>query len=225
MIDLHTHTLMSDGVLLPSELVRRAQKLDYRCVGLADHADASNLEMVVTNSIKVAEELNQYLDILVIPGVELTHIPPASFSGMAKKAREMGAAIVVAHGESPVEPVAAGTNRAAIEAGVDILAHPGLITEEEIGMAAAGGVLLEISAREGHSLTNGRVVALARKAGARMILNTDAHEPRDLIRIKFAGIVAQGAGLSETEFQAIRANTIDFVNNLEFCKKAGKSLS
>ncbi|MEK7309147.1 MAG: PHP domain-containing protein, partial [Nitrospirota bacterium] len=30
MIDLHTHSLLSDGVLLPSELIRRAYVIGYK---------------------------------------------------------------------------------------------------------------------------------------------------------------------------------------------------
>ena len=62
------------------------------------------------------------------------------------------------HGESPVEPVIEGTNRAGIEAGADILAHPGNITEEDARLAAEKGVYLEITARAGHSETNQHVI-------------------------------------------------------------------
>ena len=44
------------------------------------------------------------------------------------RARALGAQIVLVHGETIVEPVPPGTNHQAIEAGVDILAHPGLIS-------------------------------------------------------------------------------------------------
>ena len=44
MIDLHTHSILSDGELLPSELARRAQVEGYRIIGISDHADPSNLD-------------------------------------------------------------------------------------------------------------------------------------------------------------------------------------
>jgi len=47
MIDLHTHTLFSDGVLLPAELARRAQVLGYQALAMTDHVDSSNLEFVL----------------------------------------------------------------------------------------------------------------------------------------------------------------------------------
>ncbi|MBU1083703.1 MAG: histidinol phosphate phosphatase domain-containing protein, partial [Candidatus Omnitrophica bacterium] len=92
-----------------------------------------------------------------------------------------GALIVVGHGESPAEPVIKGTNRAAIEAGVDILAHPGNISPEDALLAAENGVYLEITSRRGHSFGNEHVFAEALKAGAEMVFNTDSHGPEDLM--------------------------------------------
>lgn len=47
MIDFHTHTLFSDGELLPSELARRAKEIGYRSICFTDHVDMSNMETVV----------------------------------------------------------------------------------------------------------------------------------------------------------------------------------
>ena len=123
MIDLHTHSLFSDGELIPSELVRRMEALGYKAVAITDHVDASQLDFVVPRIVHIAEELNHHQAVRVIPGVELTHVPPGLIASLVKEARELGAALVVIHGESPVEPVAPGTNRAGIEAKADILAQ------------------------------------------------------------------------------------------------------
>ena len=211
MIDLHTHTLMSDGELVPSELARRALVKGYRYLGLADHVDSSNLEDVAPRAVKAAAEINPHLELTVIPGVELTHVPPPLFPVLTQRARDLGAVIVVAHGESPVEPVAPGTNRAAIEAGVDILAHPGLITAEEAALAAERGVLLEITVRKGHSLTNGHVARMAKQAGAGLVLNTDTHAPTDLVDIDFARLVVLGAGLTEDDFEEMRRRSLALI--------------
>ncbi|MDD1737550.1 MAG: histidinol phosphate phosphatase domain-containing protein, partial [Methanothrix sp.] len=117
----------------------------------------------------------------------------------ASLARRLGAEIVVVHGETPVEPVRPGTNRAALEADVDILAHPGFITLEEAELARENNVCLEITSRRGHNITNGHVVRLAKMAGAKMIVNTDSHAPGDLISSKRAVEIAMGAGLTHEE--------------------------
>ncbi|MBW1736735.1 MAG: histidinol phosphate phosphatase domain-containing protein, partial [Deltaproteobacteria bacterium] len=102
MIDLHTHTLFSDGELIPSELVRRLEVMGYKAVALTDHADSSNLDFIIPRIVKVARELNQAQSVKVVPGVELTHVPPSLIGSMVSVARELGAALVVVHGESPV---------------------------------------------------------------------------------------------------------------------------
>ncbi|MBW2086419.1 MAG: histidinol phosphate phosphatase domain-containing protein, partial [Deltaproteobacteria bacterium] len=207
MIDLHTHTLLSDGELLPSELVRRAEDHGYRYIALTDHVDSSNLDFVVPRLVQAVREMEAHFQVRIIPGAELTHVPPALFASLAQKARELGAVLLVAHGETPVEPVAPGTNRAAIEAGVDILAHPGLITDEEASLAAQKGVCLEITARKGHCLTNGHVALVAKAVGAGLVLNTDSHDPADLITLDFARVVARGAALSEKAYKGMRTQT------------------
>jgi len=192
--DFHTHTLFSDGELIPSELVRRARALDHKVIALTDHADASNVEFIVPNLARVSEELNQYWDIQVLPGVEITHVPPETIKKLAIKAKKLGAKIVVVHGETPVEPVMLGTNRSAIESGeVDILAHPGIIDEKDAKLANNSDIFLEITARSGHNIGNGRVAAL----GENFLLNTDTHSPNNLITQEFAYKVALGAGLNE----------------------------
>ncbi len=206
MIDLHAHTLLSDGVLVPSELARRAAVCGYKALAITDHADESNLELVLAQTIKVCAELNKQKGLKLMAGVELTHLPIDTIGRMVKKARLLGAALVVGHGETIAEPVAPGTNRAFINAGVDILAHPGLITPREASLAAKRSVHLEISTRKGHSLTNGHVGAAAKKAGAKMLVNSDAHCPGDLNSSAKALNVVLGAGLTGRDFKRMQEN-------------------
>ncbi|MBA4369322.1 MAG: PHP domain-containing protein [Desulfobacterium sp.] len=206
MIDLHTHSIFSDGVLIPSELVRRAQAAGLRAIGLTDHGDLSNIDFIIPRIVGVAGHLNQAMDIKVIPGIEITHVPPAHIAMVAQKARALGARIIIVHGETIVEPVAPGTNRAALESDIDVLAHPGLISEQDVILAKEKGIFLEITARKGHSLTNGHVAILAKKHGAKLVINTDTHEPCDFINQAQAIRVVLGAGLSENDFQAMQKN-------------------
>ena len=177
--------------------------LGYEAVAITDHADGSNLDLIVPRLRRAAEELNRYSPCKLIPGVEITHVPPPLIPEMITRARDLGAEIVVVHGETLAEPVAPGTNRAAISAEADILAHPGLITEEEVKLAAEKGVFLEISGRKGHCLANGHVVRLARKYGAPLIINSDAHAPGDFMSQEFAFRVGLGAGLSPEEVERL----------------------
>lgn len=207
LIDLHTHSLFSDGELIPSELVRRLEFLGYSAVAITDHADSSSLDFVIPRMVQVAEDLNRSQSVRVVPGIELTHVPPDLIGSLVKKARKLGAKLVVIHGETIVEPVAPGTNRAGLHAGADIIAHPGLITIEEVRLAAEKEILLEISARAGHSFTNGHVARLACESGANLILNSDAHAPKDFMTQEFARSVVEGAGLPPDSLTKLLSNS------------------
>lgn len=214
MIDLHTHSIFSDGELIPFELVRRAEDKGYKIIAICDHMDFSNMDFIIPRIVKVAKKINERGKILVIPGCELTHIPPEFYKEAVKESRKLGAKIVVGHGESPVEPVELGTNRAAIEAGVDILAHPGLIKEEDIKLASKRGVFLEITARSGHNITNGHVAQLAIKHRANLVINTDAHSPKDLITKDFAYLVGCGSGLDSDQLDRLYKKVYSWIKTL-----------
>ena len=206
VFDFHTHTLLSDGELVPAELARRVKVAGYEVLGLADHADHGCLAGVLAAARAAALALAGHLDgLTVLPGVEITHVPPALIGDLVQKARDLGASHVVVHGESPVEPVAPGTNLAAIEAGVDLLAHPGHLSEKEAARAAEKGVFLELSLRGGHGLTNGWVARLARKYGAGLLVSSDGHEVGEYLTPALQRSTALGAGLSEEEFTDLLA--------------------
>ncbi|PIE66067.1 MAG: PHP domain-containing protein [Desulfobacterales bacterium] len=215
MIDLHTHTFFSDGALVPSEHLRRVQVLGYEAIAITDHADSSNLEFLITNLKRAAEELNPTSPTRLIVGVELTHVPPELIAPLTKRARTLGAECVVVHGETPVEPVIPGTNLAALEADIDLLAHPGFITVEEVKLAAQKNIMLELSGRKGHSLTNGHVAKLALAAGAPLAINADAHTPSDFLTKEMAEKVGLGAGLTADQYQQVRENMNTFIAGLQ----------
>jgi putative hydrolase len=207
VIDLHTHSIFSDGVLIPTELARRAEVAGCRVIAITDHADHSNIDFILPRMVKVCKKISEAFSIRAIPGIELTHVHPDHIHELTLKARSLGAAVIVVHGETIAEPVMPGTNMAAINAPIDILAHPGLLSEEEAKQAAENSIYLEISARKGHSLTNGHVLSLARKYKAPLVLNTDSHGPEDLISRERARLIAAGAGMSGDEIDAMFKNS------------------
>ncbi len=197
--DFHMHTSMSDGELLPMELIRRAAAMDHRAVALTDHASFSNLDWIVQSLAADCKKAEAW-GIEAIPGVELTHVPVRHIDEAVRKSRKMGAELILVHGETPVEPVERGTNRAAVSnPDVDILAHPGMIELDDAELAAKNGIILEITCRKGHSLANGHVARMAREAKATILVNTDTHSPGDLSTQAFANTVASGSGLTPEE--------------------------
>jgi len=207
VIDLHTHSIFSDGELIPAELAQRAHAAGYDVIAITDHVDHSNMDFIIPRIVKVCSMITKAGKIKVLPGVEITHVAPAQISGLADEARKSGAKIIIVHGETVVEPVPAGTNLAALKSSIDILAHPGLLTEEEALLAAQRGIYLEITTRRGHGFTNGHVAAMAIKFKANLILNNDAHSPADFVGGKMAVTIARGAGLTEDEVSAMLENS------------------
>nr|WP_319372919.1 histidinol phosphate phosphatase domain-containing protein [uncultured Methanobacterium sp.] len=202
-IDLHTHSIFSDGELLPSEIARRACVLGHQAVAITDHVDASNLDCV-GRVINAVLDIRDNWDIEIVPGAEITHAPSEIIPKLARKAKELGAEVIVVHGETLVEPVIEGTNWSAVNCSdVDVLAHPGLITYEEARIAKENDIALEISARRGHSLGNGHVVQVALDVGANLVVDTDTHAPGDLVNCEMAKKIALGAGLPEKEIKKV----------------------
>lgn len=207
MIDLHTHSFLSDGELIPSELIRRAEAIGYKAIAITDHVDPSNIDLVVPKIVSVLKKLRNFISIEAIPGAEITHVPPQIIHELVKEARHLGAKIVVVHGQTIVEPVAPGTNRAAIEANADILAHPGIISEEDLLLAKEKGVALEITSRKGHSLSNGYVAKEAMRFGVPLCINTDAHSPSDLITKETAISILLASGIEKNRIDSIFENS------------------
>ncbi len=215
--DFHTHTLLSDGCSNPIELIRFAYAYGYKCIGITDHGSYSNLERVIESTKKDCELAEKYWDIIAVPGIELTNVPAESIGEMARSAKELGTRMVVVHGETIVEEVEEGTNLAALRSEhVDLLAHPGIMTSEEAELAVKNDIYIEITKRIGHSLTNGRVVEIGRKAGVKFLINSDSHSYPDLYCGEFQKEVALGSGLSSEEYSRIIDN-----NQKEFLKKIG----
>lgn len=209
MYDLHTHTILSDGEMLPTELIRRMAVVGYTTVAIADHADTSNIEEILTTLAKVRESAKIY-GVKLLCGVEITHVPPSQIPDLAKTAKELGADIVVVHGETTVEPVAPGTNLASCGCRyVNVLAHPGLITIEEARLAAKNGVALELTSRGGHNRTNGHVAKIAQEAGCQLVIDSDAHAPHDILSEGAKYSVAKGAGLTDAQCREVLSLNID----------------
>lgn len=209
MYDLHTHTILSDGEMLPIELIRRMAVLGYTTVAITDHVDPSNATSVIESLVQVRKSA-QLFGIRLLCGIEITHVPPSQIAGIAKEARTTGADIVVVHGETPVEPVAPGTNHAACGCrDVNVLAHPGLISLEDALLAAKNNVALEITSRGGHNRTNGHVVQVARETACQIVVDSDAHAPHDLLDERARFIIAKGAGLTDAECKQVISLNID----------------
>ena len=61
--DLHTHSIYSDGVLHPREVVREAKEKDIKNLALTDHNSIDGVEEAISEGKKIG--------VNVIPGIEI----------------------------------------------------------------------------------------------------------------------------------------------------------
>ena len=204
LYDFHTHTFHSDGVLSPIELINRAFVKGYSAIAITDHVAIGSLARLIKEVSEDCALARAHWDILAIPGVELTHVPPQAISEMAKRAKELGACIVIVHGETSAEPVEKGTNFAAVQSAyVDILAHPGLLTIEEASLAAKNNIFIELTARKGHSAANSHVASVSQKAKARLLVSSDAHHEKDLLMPSLVESILHQANINQRQRRQI----------------------
>jgi putative hydrolase len=205
--DFHSHTYLTDGHESATSMWWAAAYRGHRVLAITDHIALEDPRRIL---VPLREEARAFESgpITTLVGVELTLAPPRSIAAAAREARRAGAEIVIVHGETTAERVPPGTNRAAIESGeVDLLAHPGFLTEAEAELAAKNGVALEISGRSLHSRTNGHVARIALAAGADLVVDSDAHRPDDLLDYSMAELVAHGAGLTTAQVRRALRDT------------------
>lgn len=207
-IEFHTHTILSDGALLPSELIRRAYVADHEAIAITDHVDFSNIDSVIRATKRAAEGTS---GIEVLVGAEITHVVPEKIPKLVGKAKALGAQLVIVHGETITEPVALGTNKAAAAVSdVNIIAHPGLVSEEDVELADQNGIYLELTARCGHNVTNGHVAKIA----SNLLVNSDCHGTELITNVQ-AEQIARGAGLNEDQaLRVIRRNATSLLNKI-----------
>jgi histidinol phosphatase-like PHP family hydrolase len=194
-------------------------------MAITDHADYSNIEHIINSLHRAAPKLKEYYGIEVIVGVELTYIPPDDIENMVEAARNLRAELVIVHGETSAEDVPPGTNLAGVKAKSDILAHPGNLTDEVaqiaiqnnvyIELTTRGGHRDELTTRGGHRDTNKGVAEIAVRNGCNLILNTDSHEPEDLLdKDKIAGVLMQ-SGLKSDYYEVLRGNSLSLIETIK----------
>ena len=115
--DFHTHSTLSDGELTHTELIRRTHVAGYTALAVSDHAGVGSLSRLGEELRRDCALASEHWEITALPGVELTHVPPVGIQLAVREARSAGLIVISVHGETVTEPVAEGTNRAAIASG------------------------------------------------------------------------------------------------------------
>jgi len=205
--DFHSHTFLTDGRASATDMWREADVLGHVALAVTDHVALEDPKPLLDRLRQEATAWEgEALTTLI--GVEVTMIPPRKIPDVVRAARRAGAEIVIVHGETPANPVPMGTNRAAVELNdVDVLAHPGFLTTEEAELAKSHDVILELTARALHMVTNGHVARLALEVGNDLVVDSDAHATDQLVSAAHARQVARGAGVPESAVTRVLRET------------------
>ena len=200
MTDFHIIIRGSEGHGFDcASALRYASLAGIRFAGLILPSDGTNFSLLAAMAAQV-RRLSLYANVEAWAGVELRHMPPALLPDAVREAREAGASLVLVHGESITDQVEQGTNFAAIEAGADIVAHPGLIDAEASAFAAEKGVALEFTSCPRHALANAHTAGMALCHGAMLVRGSGASRAEELTTRAFWPMIVKGAdSVSEPE--------------------------
>ena len=189
MTDFHISIHQGFGV---ASALRYASLAGIRFAGLVMPSDGTGLSRLADFSAQV-RRLSLYANVEAWAGVELCHIPPALLPEAVREAREAGARLVLVYGESIMDQVEQGTNFAAIEAGADIITHPGLVDAETAIFAAERAVAFEFTSSPRHALSNAHTAAMALKQGVPLVRGSNASRAEELTTRAFWPSVIKGA--------------------------------
>lgn len=189
MMDFHIDI---SGQLDAASALHYAALAGLRFAGIILPMDGTDFARMASLAAQV-RRFSLYANVEAWAGVELRHIPPALLPEAVKEAREAGASLVLVHGETLGDQVEQGTNFAAVEAGADILAHPGLIDDEAAAYAAEKGVALEFSACPRHAMTNAHVADVALRHGCTLVRGSSAAQAKDIVSRAYWPYILKGA--------------------------------
>ena len=182
----------AEGGLNAASALHYAALAGLRFAALVLPGDGSDFSRLAALA-ETVRTYSLYANVEARTGVELRHVPPPLLPSAVREARRAGAELVLVHGETLADQVAEGTNFAAIEAGADIIAHPGLIDAKTAAFAAEKGVALEFTSCPKHALTNAHTAAMALRFGCPLVRGSAARKARDITTRTFWPRVIQGA--------------------------------
>ncbi|AEG60697.1 DNA polymerase/3'-5' exonuclease PolX [Desulforamulus ruminis] len=225
--DLHIHTTWSDSAMDLQEVVKRCREKGYSYAAITDHSQS----LKIANGLdchrleqqhRMIEEMNrEFDDFTLLTGVEMDILPNGDLdypdeilepmdvviasvhTGFKQNRRDMTRRICRAMENEHVDMIAHMTGR--------LLGRRGpyeLDVEALLEMAAKTATVLEINASPDRLDLSDRHAKAAKEAGAKLCINTDAHDLRRLDEMVYGVAQARRAWLTPE----------DVINTLEIEK-------
>lgn len=202
----------AEGCLNAASALRYASLAGLHFAALVLPSDGSDF-FRISAFVKNVHTYSLYANVEARAGVELRHVPPPLIPTAVKEAREAGAELVLVYGESLCSQVEEGTNFAAVEAGADILAHPGLIDEKTAAFAAEKNVALEFTSCPRHALANAHTAAMALRFHAPLVRGSAARRPQEITPRAFWPFIIKGADVFYED--GSESNLLNFIRKSE----------
>ncbi len=197
--DLQMHSTDSDGRVSLEEMAETAEAMGYEYIAITDHGPMLRMVQGLDDAgfrrqRKKIDKLNARLRTLtVLAGAEVDIHPDGKLDLKDDTLAALDIVLVALHAKFDLEP-AKQTERvlkALSHPNVDVFAHPTgrLINgrrgaqfdlDRVVGAAVDHGVLLEVNAQPERLDLDDVSVRAAIGAGARIIIDTDAHSPAEL---------------------------------------------
>ena len=208
--DLHMHTNASDGVNTIDEMVAACRARGYAYMAICDHSK-SQIQANGLDEKRLAEQAaairkagKKHKDILVLAGVEVDIFKDGRLDFEADVLAELDFVTASAHSALKMgrEEATKRLIRAIEHPHVHCIGHPsGRLINSRPGMeldiepiaraAAANGVALEINANPLRLDLRDVHVRAALAAGAKILINTDAHATAELDLMRYGVITAR----------------------------------
>jgi DNA polymerase (family 10) len=216
--DLHVHSSWSDGRASVLEMAEAARALGYEYIALCDHSPSVGIASGLApekleEKIEAIAAANEVLEgITVLMGTEVDIKADGELDYPDELLARCDVVVASVHmGQQQTERAITGRLISAIENEfVDIIGHPTgrVINQREpysldlqavLEAAARTGTALEINAYPGRLDLNDINARAAKDMGVKMSINSDAHDAKQLLGMKYGVNVARRAWLEKKD--------------------------
>lgn len=221
--DLHCHTTASDGRASIEQMARAAQQRGYEYLAITDHSathgfgnDVSPDELL--RQIERVHEVDARIELRLLAGSEVNLLPDGSPDYADDLLEQLDWVIASVH--TSLRMSAAAMTRRLVAACehpvIRAIGHPtgrligrreayAFDAHEVFAAAARTGTLLEINANPNRRDLSEIHARAAVAAGARIVVNSDAHGPETLAQIRYGVWTARRAWLGPGDVANTRA--------------------
>ncbi len=202
--DLQSHTDATDGKATLEEMARAARDRGYEYLAITDHSRRVTMahgldEKRLRRQMAAIDDLNgTFSDFRILKSIEVDILKDGSLDLPDEVLGELDLVVAAVHYhlDLPADRQTERILRALDHPYVDILAHPtgrligsrepaALDLERIISAAAERGCFLECNAQPERLDLNDLHCRMAREAGVKVVISTDAHTPSHLALMRF----------------------------------------